>query len=127
MAHVLLIDDDQALRDILAHILRLLGHEVTQAANGKEGVQCYRTRQADIVVTDLIMPEQEGLETILILRREFPAVRIIAMSGGARGSSSYLHIAEKLGARRALAKPFTGHQLAHLIDEVLVTPESPPP
>lgn len=116
MANILLIDDDDTLRDVLASALAHYGHVVRQAGNGVEGLKCYREQPADLVITDIVMPEKEGLDTIRDLRRDFPDARIIAMSGGlAHDPRLYLHMAEKFGAHAVLSKPFP---LADLIRAV---------
>jgi DNA-binding response OmpR family regulator len=125
MARILIIDDDDALRAVLAQNLVHAGHEVLQAADGREGVNLFHTKSADVVLTDLVMPGQEGVETIIQLRRELPSLPIIAMSGGMPRSKFYLGLAAKLGAQRTLAKPFTSAELLRAIAEVL--PPPPPP
>lgn len=119
MARILLIDDDDALREILAVVLTRSGHAVTQANTGKKGVALFLAEPADLVITDLIMPDQEGIETIVQLRREHPDVAIIAMSGGVSNSGMYLNLAAKLGAQRVLGKPFTMTELLNTVTEVL--------
>jgi DNA-binding response OmpR family regulator len=119
MARILLIDDDDLLRGVLAKALTYGGHETIQASDGKMGVELARVTPVDIVITDLVMPVQEGVETIITLRREQPKLPVIAMSGGTTNSSVYLDIAGKIGARRVLSKPFTPKQLIETIDEVL--------
>ena len=107
MATVLLIDDDDALRGTMRRILERAGHEVLEAADGREGVALFRRRGADVVVTDLIMPEQEGIETILQLKEEFPSARVLAVSGGGVvGPGGPLGDAALFGADATLAKPF---------------------
>ncbi|MBP6508548.1 MAG: response regulator [Opitutaceae bacterium] len=119
MAHLLLIDDDKSLREILAMTLEQAGHVVREAKDGRDGVMQFRREPADVVITDLIMPGQEGIETIVALRKERPKLPIIAMSGGVEHSPVYLGLAKKLGAQRTLAKPFSGEELLKAIDEVL--------
>lgn len=119
MAQILLIDDDNLLRGVLAKALGHVGHTVIQAADGQQGVELARAATLDLVITDLVMPVQEGVETILTLRREKPSLPIIAISGGVTNSQLYLEIAGKVGAKRILAKPFTPQELAATIDEVL--------
>jgi DNA-binding response OmpR family regulator len=119
MARLLLIDDDAMLRDVLATALVQAGHTVVQANDGREGAKLFRAEPADIVITDLVMPDREGLETIIALHREWPELPIIAMSGGDTRSSVYLALAASLGARRILAKPFGRDVLLHAIDELL--------
>ena len=119
MAHILLIDDDDFLREVLASTLAQAGHTVVQARDGRQVVDFFRVESADLVITDLIMPDREGIETLVALRRETPGMPIIAMSGGSTHSGVYLATAVKLGARRALAKPFTPEVLLRAVDEVL--------
>jgi len=126
MARILLIEDDDLLRDVLAQSLIAAGHEVVQASNGEEGVQLFRAAPTDVVVTDLVMPVQEGVETIMQLRACRRDLPIIAMSGGVPNSKLYLSIAGRMGAQRILAKPFTPAQLLAAIDEALAREESPP-
>jgi DNA-binding response OmpR family regulator len=125
MARILLIDDDDLLRGVLAKALTHAGHEVLQAMDGKQGVDVARATQLDLVITDLIMPIQEGVETIMTLAKEQPKLSLIAMSGGASNSKLYLQIAGKIGARRVLNKPFTPKELVKVIDEVLVEDKPP--
>jgi DNA-binding response OmpR family regulator len=107
MARVLVIDDVEELREVLREALRADGHDVVVAAEGGEGLALHRRDPVDVVITDIFMPGQEGIETILELRRCFPGVKVIAMSGGGTlGSLDYLQAAEQLGADRALMKPF---------------------
>lgn len=122
MACILLIDDDAPLRDILAKTLGYAGHSVIQASDGKQGVDIFRAASVDLVITDIIMPGQEGIETMMQLRRESPGLRIIAISGGVDNSSLYLELAGKLGAQRTLAKPFTSAEFLQVVDEVLSGP-----
>ena len=119
MARILLIDDDKPLREIIAATLAHAGHDVMQAADGQRGVELFRIEPADLVITDIIMPGQEGIETIVALHREMPELPIIAMSGGASHSKFYLNMAAQLGAQRALAKPFTSVELLGAVNEVL--------
>lgn len=126
MARILIIEDDDLLRDVLAHALSAAGHTVYQARDGRQGCDLFLATSADLVLTDIIMPGQEGIETILKLRHQRPGVAIIAMSGGATHSKFYLDIAAKLGAHRILAKPFAPAELLALIDEVLEKKEPPP-
>lgn len=119
MAHLLLIEDDKDLREILAVSLVDAGHVVRQAREGREAMTLFTREPADVVITDLIMPGKEGLETILALRKERPKLPIIAISGGVEHSPVYLGLAARLGAQRTLAKPFKIEELLAAIDEVL--------
>lgn len=120
MPTILLVDDDEEFRTILGESLRRAGYEVREARDGRQGLKLYRDRTADLIITDLIMPEKEGLEMIQEVRRLRPDVKIIAISGGSRdGSSDYLKIAKAFGARQVLAKPFTRDEMLNSINEVL--------
>ncbi len=121
MARIIIIDDDDVLREILARMLTEAGHTVTVTTNGFEGVKAYRAEPADLIITDIMMP-YGGLPTIRVLRGEFPNLKIITMSGGGKPR---LDVAEGLGANRTLAKPFTSQLLFEAISQVL--PASPAP
>jgi DNA-binding response OmpR family regulator len=117
---ILVIDDDEQMRILLRQVMEWAGYEVIEAGDGREGMLKQRKQQADLVITDLIMPEQEGLETITSLRREYPEVKIIAISGGGRiGPDAYLPAAQELGADRVFSKPFDVRQLAATVKELL--------
>jgi len=120
MQRVLIIDDDEQVRALLYEILDRAGFEVMEAANGAEGLKLYRSQPTDLVITDLIMPEKEGVETIMELRDQFRDARIIAISGGQRtGGRDYLPIAARLGARRTVAKPFSRQEILEAVRETL--------
>ena len=104
---VLVIEDDACVRDIIREVLEDAAFAVVTAANGREGMALFRKCEPALVITDIIMPEQEGIETITQLRRERPKARILAVSGGGRiGNTDVLEIAHQLGADETLAKPF---------------------
>jgi CheY-like chemotaxis protein len=127
MASILLIEDDDDVRMMIATVLGRAGHTVRQAENGVEGLELYRSKQADLVLTDLVMPEKEGLATIMELRRINPTVRIIAMSGGyVYDPKLYLHMATRFGADRVLSKPFDVDALKQIIQEMLSEPPTAP-
>jgi DNA-binding response OmpR family regulator len=106
---VLVIDDDSAFRNMLRQFLERAGYQVTVASNGREGLACFQNQGADLVISDILMPEIEGLETIVALRRMQPALPILAISGGGHlfGNTHPLRAAKKLGARMTLTKPFS--------------------
>ncbi len=123
MAKILIIDDDVQIRKLLQNLLDRAGYEVAVAADGKEGLDAYRRAPADLIITDLIMPEKEGIEMILELRQESPVVKIIAISGGARiAPENYLRMAESLGASRTFSKPVDRKALLAAIEELLAEP-----
>jgi CheY-like chemotaxis protein len=120
MARILLIDDDDSVRTMLRLTLTQFGHVVTEARNGKEGLDKFADSHADLVITDIVMPEKEGIEVIMELRQRQPELKIIAMSGGGRiGPVDYLRIAGFLGAVKGLTKPFSNEVLLAAIDELL--------
>ena len=120
MVRILVIDDDDDFRRMLRMALEHDGYIVEEASNGHEGIQRYRAAPADLVLTDLLMPEREGLETIQTLRQEYPEVKIIAVSGGGpRGRLNFLPLARMFGALRTLQKPFPIQALYEVVREVL--------
>jgi CheY-like chemotaxis protein len=119
MAKILVIDDDALMRRLVGRILVGGGHDVIEAMDGRDGMVLFRTNRPDIVVTDLVMPQQDGIETIIKLRREDPAILILAISGGLRGSPVCLDAAQKLGADATLMKPFLADDLLGEIDKLL--------
>src|SRR6185437_10286889 len=117
---ILIIDDDATVRYTLRRILLSAGYAVLDAPNGKKGVQLFQLEPADLVITDIIMPEQEGIETIIELKSREPQTRIIAISGGGRtGARDLLHMAERLGADAVLHKPFDTAELIKAVKEKL--------
>ena len=120
MARVLVIDDEQLARFTIREILETAGHEVVEARNGNQGLGFQREAACDIVVTDIIMPEKEGVETIIELRKDFPELPIIAISGGGRTRNlDFLKIAEQYGANKILAKPFSEEELLEAVENCL--------
>lgn len=120
MARILIIDDEELIRETMKMKLEQSGHEVVEAANGVAGLRAFVDNPVDLVVTDIIMPDQEGIETIRKIRQRDPRVGIIAMSGGGRGRNlHFLDVAQKLGASAVLPKPFTGSQLVALVEATL--------
>ncbi len=117
MPSVLVVDDQDQVRQLIRETLEQAGYEVEEASDGKESLDRYRVRSTDVVIMDILMPDQDGLETIMTLRQEFPDIRIIAMTGGSDtvGIPNFLDVAKMLGARRALQKPF---ELKVLLDAV---------
>jgi CheY-like chemotaxis protein len=121
MSTILVVDDDETFRRLLCQTLLRAGHEVLAADDGRGALRLYRQQPADLVITDLIMPEQEGLETILELRRLQPDLKIIAISGGGRMvPGDYLPIARHLGAARTLASRMLGLAEAELQGDDMV-------
>jgi len=117
MANILVIDDDLGVRGIIEQILKSAGHKVILAADGSEGIRLCRTEPADLVITDIFMPGQDGVQTIMQFRNLFPQVPIIAMSGITEGEM--LAVAQKLGAVAILKKPFDHEQLLIAVEKAL--------
>lgn len=118
---ILIIDDDVDVLDVVGKMLGSEGFEVLTAADGKEGMRIIRGNiEIDLVITDMLMPEKEGIETIRELKRAFPHIRILAISGGGRGSAdSYLNVAAKMGAEFILKKPFVKQELLEAVQNLL--------
>lgn len=120
---VCVIDDDEHVRATVGAILRRAGYVVVVAGDGDEGLEVVQKSNAAIVVTDIVMPNREGIETIRELRQRFPEVRILAISGGGSnsGSANFLEIAYALGADDVLAKPFRMAELLHKVGKLAPT------
>jgi DNA-binding NtrC family response regulator len=110
MAAILVIDDQEPIRSLLRIALEGVGHEVRDASNGRRGLALYRERAADVIITDLVMPEMTGLELLLELTRTFLNVKVIAISGAPEGEGE-LNVAKLLGARQTFQKPFEMEKL----------------
>jgi CheY-like chemotaxis protein len=111
MASILVIDDEAAMRQVLMRVLCGAGHTVHEATDGRSGLRLFRESRPALVITDLVMPGAEGIETIRALQRDDPAIPILAISGS---DPIYLGFATRLGAAAALSKPFS-------LDELLAT------
>jgi DNA-binding NtrC family response regulator len=110
MATILVIDDQEPIRALLRIALEGAGHEVREASDGRRGLARYRERAADLIITDLLMPEMTGLELLLELTRTFLNVKVIAISGALEGEGE-LNVAKLLGARQTFQKPLDMEQL----------------
>lgn len=120
MSSILVIDDDTQVLDVMSEMLRLEGYQVAVAENGQRAVEEIQAKSFDLVITDLIMPEKEGLETITDIRRHCGDLPIIAISGGGRvGPTDYLETARFIGADATLAKPFGRQELISAVSALL--------
>ncbi len=120
MAKVLLIDDDKLMGETTERMLSRSGHSVIRVANGAMGVDAFASHQPDLVITDIVMPEQDGIETITQLLALAPKLPILAISGGGRtGNAVFLVAAKQAGAREVLAKPFRLDALLAAVDRCL--------
>lgn len=120
MARILIIDDESQIRSMLRLMLERAGYEIAEAPDGIEGIRQYRENPADLIITDLIMPNKDGIGMIIDLKKEFPKVKIIAMSGGGvNRPEGYLDGAKKLGATRTLTKPIDREEMLKAVKETL--------
>lgn len=120
MARILVIDDEQLARFTMREILESAGHGVVEAKNGAEGIAFQRAHPFDVIITDIIMPEKEGVQTIIELRRDFPTLPIVAVSGGGRMRNlDFLKVAEQYGAKKILSKPFSVDELLTVVEACL--------
>jgi DNA-binding NtrC family response regulator len=118
MSRILVIDDEADMRVTLEHVLCAAGHEVVCAENGKVGLRLHKADPVTLVITDIFMPEKEGLETIREFQRDYPDVTLIAMSGRPDTANAF-YLAQRLGAYRVLEKPFQPHELLNLVADAL--------
>lgn len=118
MASILIIDDNAALREVLRVGLETAGHTVREMRNGRDGIRAFRKEPSDLVITDIYMPERDGLELIEALRRTHPRVKILAMSG-ASGTMDYLNRARLIGAAMVIRKPFEMPTLLKAVGDLL--------
>lgn len=120
MARILIIEDETTLRSLMKDALEKAGHDVTEASDGDQGIKIFKLHQHDVVITDILMPQKEGLETILELTDQFPDIKIIAISGGGIGlGDDLLEIALDFGAKQALRKPVTMKHLIEIVQDVM--------
>ena len=119
MADVLVIDDDPSMRRLIGRMLRSAGHQVREAGGGREGLELFNEARPDLVVTDIFMPEGEGIETVRAMYEAAPSVPILVISGGGEGYPDYSGFAVELGAAAKLAKPFTRAQLLERVTGLL--------
>jgi CheY-like chemotaxis protein len=122
-ARILIIDDDAAVSRTLSLMLTRAGHQVSAATSGRKGLELLAQEPFDLVLTDIIMPELDGIEAIRRIRTDHPDLRIIAMSGGGQiDKADFLHMAEALGADRVLEKPVRSERLLELVGSVMANP-----
>jgi len=121
MAKILVMDDDSLVRNAAVQMLTRMGHEVVSAVDGKEGLARFQEQPFDLVLTDIVMPEREGLETIQAIRKINRTIPVIAISGGTSDMSPeiLLKVAQHLGAQRLISKPFSLSHLKAVVDEML--------
>ncbi|MBN2415375.1 response regulator [bacterium] len=120
MARILVIDDEKIIRTVVHRYLSKAGHEVEVAEDGNIGIEKFRRHPADLVITDIIMPNKEGIETIAELKSEYPDLKIIAMTGGGKaGPRNYLRLAKRFGASETFVKGGDWIPLCDMVEELL--------
>ena len=120
MATILVIDDEEPVRIVMRRLLERAGYRVIVAENGRTGLKAFRDNDVDVVLTDILMPEHDGLELIMKLRGEKPDAKIIAMSGGGKtGVMDFLDLAASYGASRILSKPVSNAELLEAVEQLL--------
>ncbi len=120
MAKILIIEDDPKFRKMLRLLLETSGHEITEAADGREGISIFSQNKVDLIITDIFMPEQDGLGVLRQLLKDYPDIKTIVISGGGKkGSYQYLDYARQFGADKCLAKPFENEVLLEVVEELL--------
>jgi DNA-binding NtrC family response regulator len=126
MVRILIIDDEPSILEVLRKILQFEGYDVATAANGEEGLELFRQTPCDLVITDMVMPAKDGLQTILDLRKEKPDLPVIAMSGGgAISKERYLAVAGYLDRVITIAKPFSVGAIAEAVVKLLSEADDP--
>jgi CheY-like chemotaxis protein len=121
MARVLIVEDDATARYALRRVVEMAEHTVAEAADGAAALELLRWCPADVIVTDLVMPEKDGIETIEEVRQRYPDIPILAYTGRIEQAANYLQLARHVGAHRTLQRPFTNEVLLASIDELLKT------
>lgn len=120
MAKILVVDDEPLICEMLEVFLSRAGHDVTTVSDGKQATEAVGKLALDVVIADIVMPEKDGLETIMELQKRRPDLKVIAISGGSRiGNFDFLEMARKLGACKTFYKPLDNHELLKAINECL--------
>jgi DNA-binding NtrC family response regulator len=120
---ILVVDDEPGIRELLCLMLEAAGHKVMSAEDGVQAPKVLAANEIDVVITDLLMPERDGLEFITEIRKKFPKLKIIAMSGGGHiARDSYLRIAKNFGAHILLEKPFSQSGVLEAVESALRAP-----
>jgi two-component system response regulator (stage 0 sporulation protein F) len=124
---ILVVEDVGPTREVLVHGLRGAGYQVASAVDGEDALRQLERSRFDLIVTDVVMPERDGIELLLHLRRQGDATKVIAMSGALENAELYLSTASQLGANRVIMKPFRAEELFSLVRETLDEPRGPNP
>jgi len=126
MAHILVTDDDADLRSTLEKLLKLRGYSVHVGRDGLEGAKLLSQNRYDLLITDIVMPNQEGLESIIQARKRYPELKIIAMSGAGKTSTEvYLRVAKNVGAHAVFQKPWNPREMLAKVEELVGQPIKP--
>lgn len=121
MIRILIVDDNLMVRKLIRNIFAQDDYDIEEAENGLEGLELIRRNPVDLVITDIIMPKMEGIELIMHLRRDFPKIKIIAISGG---KPYYLYMAKKLGIEKVFTKPLNLHEFLKAVKKIIQFPTS---
>lgn len=124
MNSILIIDDDASVREVLRNMLEYHNYEVIEASGGQAGIDLYRKRPADVVITDIVMPGMSGIEVIKTLKSEFPDIKIIAITGMRINAIDNFETAKRYGAMHVLLKPFALTELVDLVRRITNSPRS---
>ena len=120
MTAILVVDDDRDVRDMLQRLLERAHYDVTTVEDGKQALSTFQDKRYEVVITDILMPEKEGIETIIELRKLRPDLKIIAISGGGRGDAvHYLQVAKAFGADHTMSKPFACNDMLQVIHTLM--------
>jgi DNA-binding response OmpR family regulator len=121
-ARILLVEDDNYLRNMFAQFLAQAGYEVVEPANGRVAMEKMAEKSADMIITNMVLPEMDGVEIIMAIRRRYPGVKIVALAETTLNpAENFLKIARMLGAQRTLAKPLAPEQLLHAVQDLLAS------
>ena len=125
LKNILLVDDEESIRKMVRAVLAEEKYAFTEASNGVEALEIMETQSFDLILTDVIMPDCDGIELVMSVRKKLPDIKVIVMSGGGRvRADHYLNLAEKLGAARVFEKPFNTAELRETVSELLSETDS---
>ncbi len=125
LKNILLVDDEESIRKMVRAVLGEEEYAFTEASNGVEALEIMETQSFDLIITDVIMPDCDGIELVMTVRKKLPDIKVIVMSGGGRvRADHYLNLAEKLGAARVFEKPFNTAELRETVSELLSETDS---
>lgn len=121
MMKVLVVDDELVVREMMMEMIKPAGYEVIEATNGKDAFEVCNNEHVDLIITDIVMPEKNGIDLIMNVKKEFPDIPVIAVSGGGgiTGRYDYLEIAKLVGAKNIIRKPFETHELRTAVSEAI--------